>query len=951
MAVRLLISLVFLLLAGHLRAQDIYMIDTLYPVHDLDPILEVLPDPDHELTAAEVIRDSSLEFALRSSFPKYLEIGTAYWGKIRVKANARLEGWTLNLEDHWFNDVAWVRSNGKVDVYAFAGEELLFHKKTGADYPRSEREYPKKWILNRVNLDLPADRVVTVLIRVEGNSFGFFPFFNATLRKPGFQNYHPLLPFNGSFKIFLFGVTFIIFLYHFLQFLYLRQEIFFWFSLWVGLCMLTQAMVVGLDTELLLGNVPSLRFLVWIIIPSSILFTFWFFGRSFVKSREKFPRLDRFMLALPLSMIAFIVLILVLTLMGNPVVFNMSVSFHFKFIIIYSILGLALAIILAFQKDRFARYFGIGAIIGTCSTLIGGLWSDQVIRLSFDPYGWGVFLQTIAYSFGIAYRQQQLTQQAQEEKLDAERSRSEIERIKDLDEIKSRFFANISHEFRTPLSLIIGPIRQARNRNADSGTTIQLSPASFSVIERNAGRLETLVDQLLDLSKIENGQVHLRLTRGGLIRFVRSIVFSFESMAERNNISLNTSFPPEIDIAFYDKDKLEKILSNLLSNAFKYTPTGGAVTVSVQYDDQHFIIEISDTGKGIEKEYVRRIFERFYRVEGSEEKGSGIGLALTKELVDLHRGQISVNSEKGQGTSFKVRIPYTLEGLPPALREEADDDRSMNAPFVNRTTPEESLEWEAPAEGPQLRELPVVLIVEDNADLRNFIAGILDGSYQVLSARDGLQGERMTMEHIPDLVITDVMMPQKDGYELCHTLKNNMKTSHIPILMLTAKAGQSNKMEGLMQGADAYLTKPFDANELLIRIKNLIEARKRMWEHFQALDLVLVDDLEVTSADDKFFQQVVQVIQKNLDNEHLSVEDLARTVGFSRSQLHRKLKALTDKSASQLIAEIRLNEARRMLENKVGTVSEIAYSVGYSNLSYFTKSFKEKFGLLPSKVA
>ena len=243
-----------------------------------------------------------------------------------------------------------------------------------------------------------------------------------------------------------------------------------------------------------------------------------------------------------------------------------------------------------------------------------------------------------------------------------------------------------------------------------------------------------------------------------------------------------------------------------------------------------------------------------------------------------------------------------------------------------------------------------MLVVRDNEDLREFISDILRPTYRVITASNGLQGERMAFEHIPNVVISDVVMPKKDGYELCRSLKKNTKTSHIPIIMLTAKAGKVNKMEGLTQGADVYLIKPFEADELLLQIRNVIETRKRIWEHFKALDMLLIDDLEVSSVEGQFLQKVMVVIKNNLDNERFAVDDIAREVGFSRSQLHRKLKALTNKSAQQLIAETRLNEAFRQLEHKIGSVSQVAYAVGYSNMSYFTKAFKDKFGTLPSKI-
>ncbi len=938
----------FLSLSVQAQNKTIYELDSLYPVHDLKPFLQILPDQGYEVQ--ELIKDSSLTFLSRSTFPRNLDITTTFWGKISLRSKTELQNWELHFEDPRRRDIAWIRSNGKVDVYAVSEGQVMFHKKTGVDYPKAEREFADNWILNRVRLDIPANLPVTLYIKVENNSFGWFPYINPTLRKPGFTDYHPLFPFSPSFNIFMFGVTFIIFLYHFLQFLYLRQRIFFWFSLWMFLCTSTQAMTIGLDAEYLLGNYPQFRFALWLLIPNSMLFTFWFFGREFINSRTKFPKLDKLMLVPPVVMIFAIISGLILLITGSKPILNAISSYHFIFIILYSALGLIIAVILAFKKDNFARYFGIGAILATCSTLLGGLWSSFIIRVPFDPYIWGMFLQTIAYSFGIAYRQQQLSLKAQKQKLAAKESENEMNRIKDLDEVKTRFFTNLSHEFRTPLTLILGPLNKVETDTANSNSPVVLENKTVTLIKKNALRLQNLVDQLLDLSKLESGKLHLQLTQEGLIAFIRTMVFSFESMAERKNISLNTSFPSEIPGAWYDKDKLEKILSNLLSNALKYTPSGGSVSVIVLDNGGELSIDVIDTGAGIDKGEVHKIFERFYRVEGTEEKGSGIGLALTKELVDLYNGQIRVSSHKGQGTSFKLRLPYSLDLLPKSVETPAEmiipepneSEQSSPSVFNNK---EQNVQGTLPP-----TDKPMALVIEDNVDLRDYISDILKDQYTLLTAKDGLQGERMAFEHIPDIIISDVMMPKKDGYEVCHSIKTNIKTSHIPIIMLTAKVGHTNKMEGLTQGADAYLTKPFDEQELLLRMKNLIDARKKIWEHLKSSDLLVLQDLEVSSVDDTFLQKVVSTIKENIDNELLSVEDLGRAVGFSRSQLHRKLKALLNKSANQLIVEIRLNEARRMLEHKAGSVSEIAYSVGYSNMSYFTKSFKEKYGVLPSKV-
>ena len=928
-------------------AQEVYEIDPKYPVHDLNTHLKVYADSLDRFTPETILLDSTMPYKKGNELPRFLKVGVAYWGKLNIRIKDSLKNWTLHFEDNRIGLPAWTKSNGKIDVFGYNKNQLLFHKKTGVEYPKSDRDIASKWVLNRVKLgDFPINTSLTLIIRAEGHNLGHPAYFNLSARGPRHTNYHQIYEFNNSFNIFMFGVTFIIFLYHLLQFIYLRDPVFKWFTAWLLFCTLTFAMSIGL----ILGSFTQYRFVIWLLLANGVFYVYWFFGRAFINSKEKFPILDKFIVGLALFILIEIISVAIYVILFKPQAYFTGVGIHYNLLQIYTICSLVMSVILVFKKDLFARYFGIGSLIGSFFLIIGTLWAMQIIRFSsilfVDPFATAMFLQIVIYSFGIAYRRQKLNEKSEQERLRAERTTAEVARMKDLDAVKTRFFANISHEFRTPLTLINGPIQQAKKSAIQPDGSVLLSEKSYGVVKKNTARLQMLVDQLLDLSKIESGKLHLSLTKGDLMQFIRSQVFSFESMAERQNISLNTHFVAELNGAYYDKDKLEKILNNLLSNAFKYTPQGGAVHVTVDTDESSIFIEIGDTGKGIDKTEIDRIFDRFYRVEGTEAKGSGIGLALTKELVDLHNGQISVHSDRGRGTTFKVRLPITLEGLPQGVVAEEENQ----VPAKVQDGPIESSEKEHPPKIQINNNDDVVLLVEDNIDLQEYISEILHDHYQVLTASNGLQGERMAFEHIPDLIISDVMMPKKDGYELCSSLKANIKTSHIPIIMLTAKAGQSNKMEGLTQGADAYLTKPFDADELLVRVKNLISARKKIWEHFKSMDLTLIDDLEMKSADDTFLQKVMKTIGENLDNELLSVEDIASKVGFSRAQLHRKLKALTNKSAGQLVNEIRLNEARRMLENKLGSVSEIAYSVGYSNMSYFTKSFKEKFGVLPSKV-
>ncbi|MBT8384606.1 MAG: response regulator, partial [Bacteroidia bacterium] len=877
---KLLLIICFLFWTTPFFAQEVYILDTTYPVHDLNPILKVYKETHEGFTPEFILNEKDLNFARGDELPIHLKPGTTYWGKFMIQAIDTLSGWTLHFEDKMIGPPAWTKSNGKVDVYGFVNNLLIFHKKTGVEYKRKERDLGGNWVLNRISLDsLPINIPISVIIKAQGSSFGYPAYFNLSARSPQQPYYHQIYQFHNSFNIFMFGVTFIIFLYHFLQFLYTKDKIYFWFSLWLFFCMLNQAMSIGM----IIGSLTSFRYPIWFFTVHSFFYVFWFFGRSFIDSKKKFPVLDKYILGLALFILAEIVLMTLYVVLFNPKISFLGPKIHYLLLNLFTIGSLVISVILTLKKDLFARYFGIGSLIGSLFLIIGTLWSMDLINPPFrlDPYVTGMFLQIVIYSFGIAYRRQKMNEQNQIERLNAERTMSEVQRMKDLDEVKSRFFANISHEFRTPLALINGPLQQAKKQTANKiGNTITLSDKSYTLIQKNTNRLQILVDQLLELAKIESGKLQLNLTNGGLVKFIRTQVFSFESMAERQNISLNTHFPEEPEEAYYDKDKLEKILNNLLSNAFKFTPSGGAINVEVTIIKKNLQIEISDTGKGIQKQEIDRIFDRFYRVEGSEAKGSGIGLALTKELIDLCNGQINVHSIKGRGTTFKVRLPLTIAELPNSLvikKEEAptknDDQINLNGKDQNSSTNIVLKNHEN-----------LVLLIEDNVDLQNFISEILHDHYKVLTADDGLQGERMAFEHIPDLIISDIMMPKKDGLEVCHNLKINIKTSHIPIIMLTAKAGHSNKIEGLTQGADAYLTKPFDADELLLRIKNLIDSRKKMWQHFNSLNTAVIDNLDLKSVDDKFLQKVVKTVKDNLDNDLLSIEDIASKVGFSRAQ-------------------------------------------------------------------
>jgi len=542
------------------------------------------------------------------------------------------------------------------------------------------------------------------------------------------------------------------------------------------------------------------------------------------------------------------------------------------------------------------------------------------------------------------------------------------DKLSEIIQVQSRFFANISHEFRTPLTLILGPLHKWLGDSSGRDVPAGEMHADVSMMQRNAHRLLRLINQLLDLSKLEAGAMKLHASRINIVPLVKGIANAFESSAGLRGITLEVCVEEKEIEVYCDKDMMEKILSNLLSNAFKFTPEGGKVTVTLTRSigqlapaagvvaGEHVVeISVSDTGIGIPPVQLDKVFDRFYQVDASqtrEHEGSGLGLALVKELVELHHGKIQVLSEVGQGTTFTVRLPLG--------RAHLKDDEMVGAPVGVGTTMHEveGLDREkddggatevAEIEQPR-SDKPIILVVEDNPDVRAHVKSHLIPVYEVTEARDGVEGTEIALEMIPDLIISDVMMPKKDGYQLCQTLKSNEKTSHIPIILLTAKAASENKIEGLQTGADDYLIKPFEPNELLARVKNLIDLRQKLRELFKASVPLKPGEVAVTSMDDVFLKKVMATVERHMDDEHFHVEGLAAEVGMSRVQLFRKLTALTSQSPGEFIRYIRLHRAMELLEKDFGTVSEVAYAVGFGDPSYFSKCFHKQFGKAPTDV-
>ncbi len=518
-------------------------------------------------------------------------------------------------------------------------------------------------------------------------------------------------------------------------------------------------------------------------------------------------------------------------------------------------------------------------------------------------------------------------------------------KLVELDHLKSRFFTNISHEFRTPLTLILGQIDSALSDPSEDRRASRLHMAS-----RNARRLQRLINRLLDLARLESGKLKLQASPGNIVDFLKRRFYTFESLADQKHITMRFHSDHDRLVAYYDAEKLEEVIDNLLSNALKFTPEHGLIELRIGTPAPDTVqVTVRDSGAGIAADRLPHIFDRFYQAEsGRSHEGSGIGLSLAKEMVELHRGSIGVESAEGQGTIFTIRLPLgrahldedeivPAEESPPALVLE--DSSSGDA-------------LEAASEGPaeQARgPLPTLLVVEDNADMRSYICDPLRAEYEVAEAQDGEQGLARAVELVPDLIITDIMMPRMDGRELCRRIKDDNRTSHVPVIILTARASVESKIEGLETGADDYLVKPFHKDELMARVGNLIRQRRLLRRRFREVTAINPSEVSAKSIDQAFIERVLASIQKHIEDEHYHVNVLADEAGMSVSQLNRKLNALVDQSAGQLIRATRLEYAASLLRKNAGTVAGIAYRVGFSDHAAFTRSFKSRFGCSPSE--
>lgn len=514
---------------------------------------------------------------------------------------------------------------------------------------------------------------------------------------------------------------------------------------------------------------------------------------------------------------------------------------------------------------------------------------------------------------------------------------------------KARFFADLSHEIRTPLTLILGPLADAYQQH--QSTPIAIAPPQVALMQRNAQRLKRLVDQFLDLSKVESGQLILRAAPYDFNGFVQEVVQSFQPGAERKGIHLQVAGADSGLVVYFEPDKIEKVIANLLSNAIKFTPQGGRVLVRVQERGGDVWLVVRDNGIGIPFDAQPHLFDRFYQAtpNTTHTKGTGIGLALTKALVEAHHGTIAVESEPGFGATFTVRLPLGNDHLRP---EEYKD-----APIPLKDLNQQSMvsDQEGGDGVPEdqnaldIADRPLVVVIEDHADVRLYITQHLRVRYRVLESGDGARGLDLVRQEQPALVVSDVRMPRMSGVDVCRAIKQDEQLSATPVILLTSQVDEASRLEGLSAGADAYLPKPFNAQELLIRAENLIDLRRRLRNQYSATTSLEGTTITVASADAAWLLRVRDAIEAEMQRSNFKIGDAAAEIGVSSRHLRRRLRELTGLSPSAYVRMLRMDRAAQLLTQKAGSISEIAYRVGYLDAKYFSQQFRQVFGVLPSE--
>ena len=895
-------------------------------------------------------------FELRSHQP--------YWGKIQLEnrlPDAEIcHEWVLSFSGTFT----------RVTLFRLAGNGAWTSEESGTFVPIHQRSFVPTKTGNVFKLALPPGKVVTLYFRGESERSLMPPTFHAYLQ--------PLSVFYDKFvdakteNVLFAGFLLMMLLYNLLNYLIARDRSYLYYSGYL----LMVAVYTSFSSDDLMdwiggfvfANHPAYHNLFKISIYLGLM-CYLAFIRSFLDLGHLLPKWDRYFRYLAWLGVPFIALF-----------FFLAFRYDFSYVVddspILCYIGLVsiscFFFIYPLFKTKDPKGFFIMAGIAAISL---GFLLTLYSRMTETPFTIfylkvGAIAEFLIFSMGLAYRQRQQVlakQQAdfalRESRLLQEKKQVEAEQLQELNEFKSRFFTNITHEFRTPLTVILGMSEQVLSEGGTPSHPVTL-------IKRNGENLLRLVNQILDLAKLESNTLKMNYIQGDILAFTRYIAESLHSLANAQNLMLRVESDQANIVMDYDPERFLQIIHNLLSNAIKFTPSGGKVMVSLTSEgvqtfptSKMLHIRVTDTGAGIPPDELPHIFERYFQAQNQEHlspsqlgragvglSGAGIGLSLTRELVKAMGGDISVESTVGAGSTFWVKLPITNKGA--FVETGAHVGLQGGKPPVQKTPMHPAYHDGVSQNDPATA--PTILLIEDNPDVVEYLSACLKGHYALDFAYNGQAGIEKALENVPDLIVSDVMMPFKDGFEVLDALKNDERTSHIPIVLLTAKADAQSRLTGLRRGADAYLSKPFHPEELSVTVENLLELRRKLQLKYQqnilAAEVALPTQV-AADPEDAFLRQVRSIIEANYADDGFGLPHLCQKIGMSRSQLFRKMKALTDIAPSDLIRSHRLNKAKALLESGAINVTEAAWQTGFKDASYFSKLYQEEFGEMPSETS
>lgn len=932
-----LILFILLFFASTLDAKK-YSIEESNSEYILTEYLEIFHDKTGELTFERIKNNSSL-FTPLNSWTTDLLPEEVYWGKIEI--SNEISGNNDYLE--WVLHFSLIFTDLKIYVVDSVG--FVKNYRSGFFLPTHQKSFAPTSKQNIVKIQIPVGETVAFYFRTENKRKFITSVFDLTIQQSA--SYHSALQKEKQQNGMYFGFVVMMLVYNFFLFFISRDNTYLYYSIYIlGITFFSMYNSGDLADYIQSWFLYEKPQLIYFFKPFGYISFMGYltFVRSFLDLKTLLPTWDKVFKIFSYLTIPVIVIDYYLMWYSNfsyniadiPAVFY---AFSF-FILCFSVL-----IPIYKTKDRKGLFIIVGfSLMGL--GLLATIWMRlQSVDFSVVYFRIGTILEIVIFSLGMAFRQKEVEDEKRKGDFALEKAKilqdiehKEAERLKDLNNLKSRLYTNITHEFRTPLTVIMGMTE-----------SIDGHDEAKEMIQRNSNNLLRLINQVLDLSKAESGNLKMDLVQADIINFLQYLTESFHSMANAKDIQL-TFYSEEKEIVMdFDEQKIQHIIYNLLSNAIKYTPEKGKIVFHVKQEEGKLCLKVKDNGQGIAPKDQPYIFDRFYKVDQSslaKIDGVGIGLALTKELIEFLNGEILLESVLGEGSEFIVYLPINrseekdVDTLDPIRHEEKIDveEKEITPKFEPELM---DLNFDK-------NEIPQLLLVEDNEDVITYIKSCINEDYNIEVARDGQEGIEKAFELIPDIIISDLMMPRKNGFEVCRTLKHDEKTSHIPIILLTAKATQEDKIEGLETGADAYMMKPFQKIELKTRVKKLIENRIALQAKYKG-NLTAISK-KTTSSEDEFFQKVIQIIQKELDNPNFSVAELSKEMHLSSTQMYRKLKALTGLPPSKFIRRFRLQNSLELLQNSSMNIAEIAYEVGFSDPNYFSRAFSEEFGKSPSEI-